>query len=296
MTLTNLSKFPAPYFVGCGGSVNFGERMIMPVDLSPMLPRISPAVVSTGLEPSLPRPGFVNSIGMKMVIIPAGKFLMGVPEEEPYRDEDKPQHEVTITKDFHVGVHQVTHAQYENVMGTNPSHFIGVDLPVEKVSWYDAVEFCNHLSEKDGNEYRLPTDAEWEYACRAGTTTITAFGDLLSADQANFGGGFSINTPGKKCLWKTTPVGSYSPNAWGLYDMHGNVMEWCLDYHSGYKNEFAVDPRGPEHGTHRVVRGGSWAHFRRDCSSGYRFGKTPDFRNPTVGFRVVSFADSIGKY
>jgi formylglycine-generating enzyme required for sulfatase activity len=196
---------------------------------------------------------FTNSIGMKFVLIPAGEFTMGSPENEVGRNSDETQHNVKITKSFYIQTTEVTQAQWKAVMGNNPSYFKGDDLPKEQVSWDDAQEFLKKLSAKEGVTYRLPTEAEWEYACRAGSTTRFCFGDDDSklVEYA----WYSANSDSK-----THPVGGKKPNAWGLYDMHGNVWEWCQDWYDEnyYKNSPAEDPQGPANGEFRVLRGGSW--------------------------------------
>jgi formylglycine-generating enzyme required for sulfatase activity len=190
-----------------------------------------------------------GGVTMKMVLIPAGKFMMG---------EGTDQHEVTLSKPFYMGVTEVTQAQYEAVMGMNPSQFKGATNPVETVSWNDAAEFCKKLSEKTRQAVRLPTEAEWEYACRAGTQTAFSFGDDPS-------------TLGDYAWWdgnsdKTThPVGQKKPNSWGLYDMHGNVWEWCADWYGEYPKGPVTDPSGPATGYGgRVLRGGAWYYGGSD--------------------------------
>jgi formylglycine-generating enzyme required for sulfatase activity len=240
----------------------------------------------------------VNSLGMKLVRIPAGKFLRGSPATEADRwDDEGPQHEIEITQPFYMGVYEVTQEEYEKVMGTNPSWFsaqgggksltAGIDtrrFPVERVSWNDAVEFCRRLSDlpeerRAGRAYGLPTEAEWEYACRGGAPSSEPFhfGQALSVDQANIAGK----------LGRTTAVGQYPPNGYGLYDMHGNVCEWCRDRRGTYPRGFAKDPTGPENGTNRVVRGGWWDGPARYARTAYRSDGEPSRCNIAVGFRVV---------
>jgi formylglycine-generating enzyme required for sulfatase activity len=179
-----------------------------------------------------------------------------------------------------MGVTEVTQAQYEAVMGTNPSKFKGATNPVDTVSWNDATEFCKKLSEKTRQAVRLPTEAEWEYACRAGTATTFSFGDADSAlgDYA----WYSANSGST-----THPVGQKKPNAWGLYDMHGNVWEWCADWYGDYPKVAATEPQGPASGTSRVLRGGFWASAPTRCRSANRDGIAPGHRLPNCGFRVV---------
>ena len=219
-------------------------------------------------------------MGMKFRQIPAGTFTMG----DASGDDDETPHEVTLTKPFKMGVHEVTQAQYEQVMGVNPSKFKGADNPVEKVSWDDAVEFCRRLSElpaekEAGHVYRLPTEAEWEYACRAGTTTNFGFGD----DDSNLDdyAWFRENS-----AEKTHPVGGKKPNAWGLYGMHGNVGEWCQDWKEDYPAGAVTDPTGPASGLYRVIRGGSYLKPAEYCRSASRSGGYPSYRYYYDGFRV----------
>ena len=191
-----------------------------------------------------PRKPFTNSIGMKLVYISPREFMMGSRDsavevarkgtrsKPEYFTDEHPQHRVKITNGFFMGSAEVTQAQYMAIMGTNPSHFKGEGNPVESVSWNDAVEFCKRLSEKEGKKYRLPTEAEWEYACRAGTTTPFHTGETISTSQAHYDGHYVYGN-GAKGVYRerTMSVGSFSPNAFGLYDMHGNVWEWCQDWY-----------------------------------------------------------------
>ena len=251
---------------------------------------------STDREPSIepsvhePQQGntFTNSIGMKFVEIKPGNFLMGSPASEPNRRDDEAQCPVRLTRGFFMGVTEVTQAQWKAVMGTDPSRFKGDNLPVERVSWDDAVAFCLKLSEREGKNYRLPTEAEWECACRAGTTTAFNTGPTISTDEANYDGNYAY-AAGRKGVYrkKTMPVGSFKPNAWGIYDMHGNVREWCSDWYGEYPGGEAVDPSGPESGEQRVLRGGSWGYFPRGCRSAFRIRFSSGFRGFSVGFRVV---------
>jgi formylglycine-generating enzyme required for sulfatase activity len=226
-----------------------------------------------------------NSVGMKLTLIPAGEFMMGSPDsdKDAYPDE-KPQHRVRITRPFYLGVYPVTQAEYERVMGGNPSYFTGdANRPVEQVSWDDAVEFCRKLSEKEGRTYRLPTEAEWEYACRAGSTTRYCSGD----DEVSLGeyAWYEDNSgPGVG----THPVGEKRPNAWGLYDMHGNVWQWCADwcgkvYYAGSPTD---DPAGPAWGPARMDRGGAWYLDPECCRSAVRGGHVAGIHNSNLGFRV----------
>jgi formylglycine-generating enzyme required for sulfatase activity len=234
-----------------------------------------------------------NSVGMKLVLIPKGTFTMGSPVEEVGSNNDEQQHQVTVSKDYYLGVTEVTQGQYEKVMGVNPSYFQKRVIrksdssmyPVEQVWWENAVEFCKRLSElpeekKAGRVYRLPTEAEWEYACRAGSKTAFYFGDdseLIGAyawHPANSGD-------------QTHPVGEKKPNAWGLYDMHGNVWEWCSDWYGDYPEGAVTDPVGPEEGSYRVYRGGSWCYELAYCRSASRFWWDPSIRVSGLnGFRV----------
>jgi formylglycine-generating enzyme required for sulfatase activity/serine/threonine protein kinase len=263
-------------------------------------------------KPTTPRAGdtIQNSVGMKLAYIPAGKFLMGTSADElakykslPNRGydmdpkalkEETPKHEVRLTKSFYLGVYEVTQSEYEKVMKKNPSEFKGALLPVDSVSWANAMMFCTKLSElpdekKAGRSYRLPTEAEWEYACRAGTKTAFHYGDSLSFEDANFNGNFPFGDGSvvkKKGLDTTVEVGKYKANAWGLYDMHGNVWEWCLDGPRLYTADAVQDPQGPESDRHRVLRGGSWDDAA--VRSAYRaIHDASNYRVNSCGMRVL---------
>ena len=195
----------------------------------------------------------------EFVLIQPGTFMMGSPEDEVGRFDDEALHQVTITKPFYMQTTPVTQGQWEALMGNNPSYFKGDDLPVECVSWDDCQEFIQRLSQSGDGIYRLPTEAEWEYACRAGTSTpfVIGNGRDLDSTQANFDGNYPYGA-GRKGLYReqTTPVKSFAPNAWGLYDMHGNVWEWCQDWYGDYLIGAVSDPQGPSSGVFRVHRGG----------------------------------------
>jgi formylglycine-generating enzyme required for sulfatase activity len=247
----------------------------------------------TGTDEQAPSPQelldgevFTNSIGMKLRLIPAGTFTMGDAtgfgnEKPPHR---KP-HRVTLTKPFYMGVHEVTNAQWKRVMWSVPSKWKDDDLPVEQVSLDDAVEFCRKLSalpeeRKAGRVYRLPTEAEWEYACRAGTSTKFSFGD----DEKLFGDyGWFDGNPVKQ----THPVGQKKPNAWGLHDMHGNVLEWCSDWYEIYADGEVTNPEGPSSGSTRVYRGGCWLSSALYCRSASRLWNLPSYRDDILGFRLA---------
>ncbi len=239
---------------------------------------------------------YTNSLGMKFAWIPPGTFLMGSPPNELERQDDETQHKVTLTKGFWMGVHQVTQAQWQAVMGFNPSNCEGANRPVEEISWNDAFAFCTALRTMDGKMYRLPTEAEWEYACRAGTTTPFHFGATISTDQANYDGRYTYDT-GKEGVYRkgTTPVGSFPANAWGLFDMHGNVWEWCQDLYAPYKTGDITDSLNETSGgacvLRRVLRGGSYFRQPWDCRSAFRFRRTPGSGNYPAGCRVCLCLD-----
>lgn len=218
--------------------------------------------------------------GMKFVWIPAGTYTMGSPEKEEYLADARPQHEVTVDG-FWMGKYEVTQKQYHEVLGAKPSLFKGDSNPVETVSWGDAVNFCKRFGTKNKVTARLPTEAEWEYACRAGTTTGFYWGNDYNdaKDYAWYGNHFSER--------KTYPVGQKKANAYGLHDIIGNVMEWCLDWYAVdyYKNSPKQNPQGPFVGTQRVIRGSSWKGG--GGSSYWRYKIVPTFRTEDIGFRVV---------
>jgi formylglycine-generating enzyme required for sulfatase activity len=245
-----------------------------------------------------------NGISLEMVAIPGGRFLMGSPDSEKGRyDRESPQHSVTL-QPFHMGKFTITQAQWRQVaalpqvktfLNSDPSRFKGDNLPVEQVSWYEAIEFCARLSQKTGKEYRLPSEAEWEYACRAGTTTPFHFGETITPELVNYDGSRYPygNAPKGTSRQKTTPVGSFQvANAFGLYDMHGNVWEWCADHwHDSYQG-------APSDGSiwlssnelfKGLLRGGAWGYIPEVCRSAHRDQTTlPDVRANLIGFRVVS--------
>ena len=223
-------------------------------------------------------PVFENTLGMKLVLIPAGTFIMGSPFEEVGRQEDELPHQVTISRAFYLAGTEVTQAQWLAVMGMDKSFFKGPQLPMEKVSWQEAVLFCQKLSDKEGRVYRLPTEAEWEYACRAGRSSASVNASAL-AEQA----WYSDNSDET-----THPVGLKEANGWGLFDMLGNVSEWVADYYDAeYPAAAATDPRGPEKGTYRVIRGGSWAAFTMACRCAARSDAPAAYQLKQTGFRVV---------
>ncbi|MBT9779645.1 SUMF1/EgtB/PvdO family nonheme iron enzyme [Clostridium sp. MCC353] len=258
------------------------------------------------------------------VRIQGGTFQMGSPEEEAWRSADEILHAVTLD-DFYMSPYEVTQDEYSQVMGANPSAFFGDEFPVETVSWLDAIRFCNTLSERQGLEpvyeiadntvswnrdasgYRLPTEAEWEYACRAGTTTPFNTQTSISAEEANYWGDYPYmiednyfsqgNLETKPGVYRqtTTAVGSFLPNAWGLYDMHGNVGEWVWDYYGAYESTSLENPTGPESGTRRVNRGGGWNDFAKNLRSAYRAAMPQENSAYNVGLRLARNAEGSGE-
>lgn len=248
-----------------------------------------------------------------MVLIKGGSFMMGSPESEFRREKDETRHRVAVS-DFQLARHEVTQKQYQELIGHNPSNFSGDDLPVENVTWYEAVAYCNALSRKEGlapaygvsgsaealtvtwnrqaDGYRLPTEAEWEYAARSGTTGPFYTGDNVTTDQANYYGNYPYNNhPRGQYRSRTVPVGSLAPTPWGLHEMHGNVWEWCWDWYGEYPAGDQTDPVGPESGTYKVNRGGGWNDFGRHLRSAYRAAHPPANHTFNLGFRLARNAE-----
>jgi uncharacterized protein (TIGR02996 family) len=262
-------------------------------------------LINAGVVPCVPE--ITNSVGMRFALIPAGTFWMGSPEDEENRYANERRHLVTLTRPFWLGVFPLTQGQYEAVMGTNPSYFAKTGegkasvknmdtstFPVDNVSWDDAVAFCEKLSARPeekacGRSYRLPGETEWEHSCRGGLFSKPFhFGDQLNGTQANCDGNGPYGTDEKgPYVERTCVVGSYFPNAFGLYDMHGNVWEWCHDWYGDYPDGPLTDPTGPEVGPYRVVRGGGWSSIAWYCRSAYRRQRGPVYRVNILGFRLA---------
>ncbi|HUT61691.1 MAG TPA: formylglycine-generating enzyme family protein [Phycisphaerae bacterium] len=236
-----------------------------------------------------------GKVTMKLILTPAGRFMMGSPSGEKHQDDDEgPQHEVTISKPFYIGIYTVTQEQWKAVMGTTvaqqrtkanrdwPLGPEGYNHPMYYVSWNEATEFCRRLSRRTGRTVHLPTEGQWEYACRAGSGTRFQYGDDANytrlGDYAWYGDNSGL---------KTHPVGQKKGNDWGLYDMHGNVWQWCSDWYGPYDDKKLTDPAGPATGTFRILRGGGWDCPPQDCRSAVRDGNVSDKRFDDVGFRVV---------
>lgn len=227
----------------------------------------------------------IPDLDLTMIWVRPGSFVMGSQPNERSRNDDETPHQVTLTNGFYLGKHEITQAQWEPVMPRNPSHFKGGDRPVERVSWEDAVEFCKKLTERereegrlpDGMAYQLPTEAQWEYACRAGTTTAYSWGDSTNNTLANYGKAFTEGTKS---------VGQYPRNPWGFHDMHGNLWEWCADWYGDYPNLAVVNPTGPASGAFRVLRGGSWGGGDTFMRSAKRSSHNPDKKVTILGFRI----------
>jgi formylglycine-generating enzyme required for sulfatase activity len=254
------------------------EETPTPFDLASRPPLASPGALSKDIALDLG-----NHVSLKMVLIPAGEFLMGDPQELVSGAPSVPQHKVRITRPFYMGVYEVTQEQYERVMGRNPSYHNGPPRPVEQVTWHDAVQFCRQLSQATGERLRLPTEAEWEYACRAGSTTLLFYGDEDKAhgtlEEYAWYSGNSAR--------QTHPAGLKKPNVFGLYDMYGNVQEWCADWYALYTAKEQSDPCGPPTGQTRILRGGSCCSYPDLCRSALRDYNVPSWRDVDIGFRVV---------
>lgn len=231
-------------------------------------------------NPQAESTSLTNIIGIKLVRLEAGEFLMGCPPGESGVYDAETCHKVKLTKPYWIATTTVTQKHWQAVMGSNASSFRSADRPVEQVSWGDAVEFCRKLSLKEGRLYRLPTEAEWEYACRAGTTTSYSFGD--NSERLGEYAWFTYNTD----FSGTRPVALKKPNAWGLYDMHRNVYEWCADWDADYPSDEVTNPTGPAEGKSRIIRGGNWSDFAPGCTWAHRNGDRPDRRGDFIGFRV----------
>jgi formylglycine-generating enzyme required for sulfatase activity len=243
-----------------------------------------------GAQAEEPREKIQNSLGMEFVLIGPGTFLMGSPEIEPGRFVGEIQHKVNLTRPFYLQTTEVTQAQWLTLMGDNPSgqKRCGGNCPVEQISWEDAQRFVRTLNQKEGTDsYRLPTEAEWEYACRAGAATTIPNGPINTLqceldDNLNAIAWYCGNSQGR-----VHPVAGKNPNAWGLYDMLGNVQEWCQDWFGAYPADEVVNPTGPKKGTYRVMRGGAWFSPARDSRCASRFGSPPLYRFQHIGFRLV---------
>ncbi len=225
-----------------------------------------------------------EGVTMTFVKIPAGTFIMGTPVTELERNLDEdPQHEVMISKPYYLGLYEVTQKQWTALIDNNPSQYPGDNRPVEEVSWEDSQTFAQKMNELGQGRFRLPTEAEWEHACRAGTTTAFYWGEDTDRSQIADYAWYEDNS-GKQ----THDVGLKKPNPWGLFDMSGNVYEWCRDWHEKpYSTRYTTDPRGPKTGKKRIRRGGNWTVNAGSCRSGNRFDASPDLRSPGTGLRLL---------
>jgi formylglycine-generating enzyme required for sulfatase activity len=262
------------------------------------------ALLAAGVRPVGPYETVTLAPGVDLVLawVPPGTFLMGSPPDEEGRIDSETLHRVTLTVGFWLGVHPVTQAQWRAVMGTDPSYFKGDDLPVESVSWEEARDFAAALTKKcdDKHLYRLPTEAEWEYSCRGGRSSSHPFGvgdgRSLSSREANFDGNFPYGGAAEgPSLEETSKVGSYPANALGLFDMHGNVWEWCADRYGPYPEGEVTNPDVSSEGPSRVFRGGGWGDFARGCRAAIRGRCGPGDRDDDLGFRLARSVPSGGK-
>ena len=260
--------------------------LVLAVSLSP-----SREQAAISQSPSTAGHSFINSLGMKFVLIPAGAFVMGSPSSELGRFDNEIQHQVTISRPFYIQTTEVTQGQWKAIMGYNPSYFkdCGDDCPVEYMTWDELQSFIRRLNAKEGtNKYRLPTEAEWEYACRAGSRTALANGGII---EEFCGHDPNLDAMGWYCGNsgdRTHRVAQKQPNAWGLYDMHGNVYEWCQDwFDEDYPTGSVIDPAGPPSGSWRVERGGHWGASACLCRSAYRHWMDPEVSANGLGFRLA---------
>lgn len=252
-------------------------------------------LVEEGVQPI--GPFWTNSLGMTFAWIPPGIFMMGSPKEEighqcPNSPYCETQHQVTLSKGFYMAIHPITVQEWHTAMGTTyPRYDRGYELPVE-ISWEACQAFITKMRDQDKKAYRLPTEAEWEYACRAGTTTPFHFGETISTEQANYNGQIYGDGKQGECRHMSTLVGSFGANAWGLHDMHGNIQEWCQDWYGEYPQNHVVDPQGPKSGEYRVVRGGSWIMHPICCRSAGRSWHKPNDGCGALGLRLCFSLDS----
>jgi sulfatase modifying factor 1 len=251
--------------------------------------KVSPAPVNLSTSAVEGKPFTIPDLSMEMLWVKPGTFEMGSSSSEKDRQDRETPHSVTLTQGFLLGKHEVTQSQWWKVMGSLPSRFLGGDRPVEMVSWTNVTSFCAKLTASEraagrlpaGMTYQLPTEAQWEYACRAGTKTSFSFGDELTAKDANYAhDGFDTG------LQRTSNVGEYPANGWGFHDMHGNVWEWCADWNGDYPTGAARDPVGPANGSSRVTRGGSWFLTAGLARSARRGGYGPALSTISLGFRL----------
>ncbi|MDZ7667058.1 MAG: formylglycine-generating enzyme family protein [Desulfotignum sp.] len=247
-------------------------------------------ILATGGYAEEPKKQITNSIGMEFVLIPSGSFSMGSPEGEPGRSLGEIQHPVNLTRPFYMQTTEVTQEQWMALMSTNPSSnkVCGKGCPVEQVSWNDVQEFIQKLNQKEGTDkYRLPTEAEWEYACRAGSTEAFPNGGITELGCGRDPNLVAIGWYCGNSNNKVQPVARKKPNSWGLYDMVGNVHEWCQDWFGVYPYDEVTNPKGPHSGSYRVMRGGVWYSPARDCRSASRFGSPPHYKFRHIGFRLA---------
>jgi formylglycine-generating enzyme required for sulfatase activity len=251
---------------------------------------IAVALFATRLVAPGPADFYIESTtGMVLVAVRPGSFMMGSPDSEPGRNDDEALHRVTLSRLFYIGQHEVTQAEWTKVMGSNPSRFGNCErCPVESVDFYQVNNFLSRINAgTTAMQFRLPTEAEWEYACRAGTSTPYSTGAQITTAQANVDGRYSADVEDGAAYEKTLPVGKFPPNAWGLYDMHGNVWEWTNDRYGPYNPRQDTDPHGAAIGGTRVIRGGSWRFDANSARCGLRYTHSPQDSGFSLGFRVV---------